>query len=204
MTRPVLLIVHGNRDMLMGLEQPLQRRFGQDYQVLGQLTPTAALETLRRDTSEDDEPVAALLAAQWLPGMTGVQFLSRAHELHPTAKRVLLIPFGDVAAGVAGLHTMALGQLDQWLSTPVGPPELQLYPTLSDLLGQWARATARAGTQPELIRVVGPRWSARSMSCATCSAATTSPTGSTTPKAKTAAGCWPEPDWKRAGHRWCC
>jgi thioredoxin reductase (NADPH) len=161
MTRPVLLILHDNRDMLTGLEQTLQRRFGQDYQVLGQLTPAVALEALRR-ISGDNEPVAALLAAQWLPAMTGVQFLSRAHELHPTAKRVLLIPFGDVAAGVAGVQAMGLGQLDHWLNTPVGPPELQLYPILSDLLGQWARATARAGTQPELVRVVGPRWSARS------------------------------------------
>jgi hypothetical protein len=57
--------------MLTGLEQTLQRRFGQDYQVLGQLTPAVALEALQR-ISGDNEPVAALLAAQWLPGMTGV------------------------------------------------------------------------------------------------------------------------------------
>jgi thioredoxin reductase (NADPH) len=59
-----------------------------------------------------------LLADQGLHGMTGIQFLSRAHQLYPAAERVLLIPFGDVAAGTAGLQAMALGQLDHWLNTP--------------------------------------------------------------------------------------
>jgi thioredoxin reductase (NADPH) len=57
---------------------------------------------------------------------------------------------------------MALGQLDHWLLAPVGPPELQLYPAVSELLGQWAAATASAGLPAERVRVVGPRWSAGS------------------------------------------
>jgi thioredoxin reductase (NADPH) len=141
--------------------QALQRRFGADYQVVAAAAPTAALATLAR-LRGTGEQVALLLAEQWLQDVTGIELLCQAHQLHPAAKRVLLIPYGDVAAGVAGLQAMALGQLDDWLNTPVGPPELQLYLTLSELLGQWARATARAGSQPEWVRVVGPRWSPRS------------------------------------------
>jgi thioredoxin reductase (NADPH) len=136
----------------------LSGRFGADYQVVAADAPAAALTAL----GQAGEQVALLLAGQWLEGMTGIEFLCRAHELHPAAKRVLLIPFGDVAAGVAGLQAMALGQLDHWLNTPWGAPELQLYPEVSELLGQWARATARAGSRSEWVRVVGPRWSARS------------------------------------------
>jgi thioredoxin reductase (NADPH) len=65
---------------------------------------------------------------------------------------------------MAGLRAMALGQFDDWywLDTPVGPPEPRFYPVVSELLGQWARETASAGPPPQSVRVVGPRWSARS------------------------------------------
>jgi thioredoxin reductase (NADPH) len=96
--------------------------------------------------------------------MPGTEFLCQAHQLHPAAKRVLLVRDGDVAAGMAGLRAMALGQFDDWywLDTPVGPPEPRFYPVVSELLGQWARETASAGPPPQSVRVVGPRWSARS------------------------------------------
>ena len=39
--------------------------------------------------------LALLLADQWMPEMTGVDFLTRAHDLCPGAKRALLIDLGD-------------------------------------------------------------------------------------------------------------
>jgi thioredoxin reductase (NADPH) len=161
MAKPALVVVNGSPDTLVALEQELTRRYGADYQVLATGAPAAAVAALGR-LREAGDPVALVLAGQWLAGMAGVEFLSRAHQLHPAAKRVLLISYGDVAGWVAGLQAMALGQLDHWLNTPWGPPELQLYPAVSELLGQWARATASAGPPTELVRVVGPRWSARS------------------------------------------
>jgi thioredoxin reductase (NADPH) len=161
MAKPALMVVNGDPDTLAALEQALQRRFGADYQVVAAAAPAAALATLGR-LRGTGEQVALLLAEQWLQGMTGVELLCQAHALHPAAQRVLLIPYGDVAAGVAGLQAMALGQLVHWLNTPWGSPGLQLYPTVSELLGQWAKTTVRAGTQPERVRVVGPRWSPRS------------------------------------------
>jgi thioredoxin reductase (NADPH) len=158
MAKPTLVVVTDDPGTLTAATQALERRFGADYQVVAADAPAAALTAL----GQAGEQVALLLAGQWLEGMTGIEFLCRAHELHPAAKRVLLIPFGDVAAGVAGLQAMALGQLDHWLNTPWGAPELQLYPEVSELLGQWARATTRAGSRSEWVRVVGPRWSARS------------------------------------------
>jgi thioredoxin reductase (NADPH) len=94
--------------------------------------------------------------------MTGVEFLCQAHELHPTAKRVLPITYGDAAGGTAGLQAMALGQLDHYLNAPWGPPELQLYPAFFEALSQRVRSTSSLGPPPELVRIVGPRWSPRS------------------------------------------
>ena len=42
--------------------------------------------------------VPLVLADQWMPGRTGVQFLARVRELHPTARRGLLISWGDQSA----------------------------------------------------------------------------------------------------------
>jgi thioredoxin reductase (NADPH) len=159
--RPALVVVYDDRGALAALEQALQSRFGADYQILAATTPVAALDTLGR-LRQAGEQVALVLADQWLAGMTGVEFLCQAHELHPTAKRVLFITYGDAAGGTAGLQAMALGQLDHYLNAPWGPPELQLYPAISEALSQWARSTSSLGPPPELVRIVGPRWSPRS------------------------------------------
>jgi thioredoxin reductase (NADPH) len=159
--KPALVLVHGDPGTLAALERALRRRFAADYQIVAAGAPAAALEALGR-LSQAGERVALLLADQSLGDMTGVELLCRAHAVHPAAKRVLLITYGDAAAGVAALRAMALGQLDDWLNTPFGPPELRLYPAVSDLLSQWARVTSSAGSPLELVRVVGSRWSARS------------------------------------------
>jgi thioredoxin reductase (NADPH) len=161
MARPVLVVVYDDPGTLAALEQTLRTRFGPDYQILTTAAPAVALDTLRQ-LRQDGERVALVLADQWLAGMTGVEFLCQAHALHPTAKRVLFITYGDAAAGTAGLQAMALGQLDLYLNAPWGPPELQLYPAISEALSQWARSTGSLGPPPELVRIVGPRFSPRS------------------------------------------
>jgi hypothetical protein len=50
---------------------------------------------------------------------------------------------------------MALGLLDDYLNKPSGDPELELYPVVSELLSQRARAAVAAGSQPVAVRVVG-------------------------------------------------
>jgi thioredoxin reductase (NADPH) len=161
MARPALVVVYDEPRSLAELVQALRRRFGSTYQIVAAATPTAALDTLRQ-LRQVGEQVALVLADQWLAGMTGVEFLCLAHELHPTAKRVLFITYGDAVAGTAGLQAMALGQLDHYLNAPWGPPELHLYPAISEALSQWARSTGSLGPPPELVRILGPRWSPRS------------------------------------------
>jgi thioredoxin reductase (NADPH) len=161
MAKPVLVVMSGDLDRLADLEDALQRRFGADYQIVAERVPLAALDTLRR-LGQAGEQVALLLAGHWLASMTGVEFLCQAHELHPTARRMLLITYGDAVAGNAGMQAMALGQLDHYLNAPWGPPELHLYPAVSEALSQWARSTGSLGPPPELVRIVGPRWSPRS------------------------------------------
>ena len=203
MASPVLVAVYDDPDTLAALEQTLQTRFGPDYQILTAATPTAALKTLRQ-LRQDGDQVALVLADQWLAGMTGVELLCQAHELHPTAKRALFITYGDAAAGTAGLQAMALGQLDLYLNAPWGPPELQLYPAIAETLSQWARSTGTLGPPPELVRIVGPRFSPRSHEFRDLLARNSIPTASMTPTARRAATCSPGPGLRAPGRRYCC
>ena len=82
----IILGVEDNPDDLGDLERELSKRYGQDYAVVCEVSPSQALGTLGR-LRDQERPVALVLAAQWMAEMEGVEFLRRVHELHPTAKR---------------------------------------------------------------------------------------------------------------------
>jgi thioredoxin reductase (NADPH) len=112
----------------------------------------AALDTLAQLKSRD-EPVALILSDQRMPGMTGVEFLERARDSYPDAKRVLLTAYADTEAAIRAINT---ARIHYYLNKPWDPPEEKLYPVLTDLLDDWL-----AGFQPpfEGLRVIGHRWS---------------------------------------------
>jgi thioredoxin reductase (NADPH) len=157
MAQPVLLTVDGDRDILSAIQRDLTRRFAADYRIVTSDTPEGAFAEL-----DVDDQVAVVIAGQWLAGTTGVDFLNACHQRYPAAKRLILVSYGDVVAGRAAVRAMALGQLDHYLNKPWGNPELELYPTVSELLSQRLRAVVAAGSQPEAVKIVGPRWSGRS------------------------------------------
>jgi thioredoxin reductase (NADPH) len=157
MGQPLLLGVDSDRDILAAIQRDLTRRFAADYRIVTAETPEGASAEL-----DAADQVALVIAGHWLAGTTGVDFLTACHQLHPAAKRLILITYGDIAAGRAAVRAMALGQLDHYLNKPWGNPELELYPTVSELLSQRVRAVVPAGYQPEAVSIVGPRWSARS------------------------------------------
>jgi thioredoxin reductase (NADPH) len=102
---------------------------------------------------EREEPVALFLVDQRMPGMTGVELLTRLRELVPDARRVLLTAYADTDAAIRAINDV---KLDHYLMKPWDPPERELFPVIGDLLDSW-----RAGYRPpfEGIRVIGHRWS---------------------------------------------
>lgn len=96
--------------------------------------------------------VALVIADQWMPGTTGVELLSRARDLHPGAKRVLLIDAMDHSALTVVLQATALGRIDHHLHKPWTPADDLLHPPITELLcerwsssGSWI-AALRSGT----------------------------------------------------------
>jgi len=151
MARPNLLAVDDDVSVLEAVVQDLRRQYGADYRVMRAASGQAALDTLSQLKARE-EPVALLLSDQRMPGMPGVEFLERAREVYPEAKRVLLTAYADTEAAIQAINT---ARIHYYLNKPWDPPEEKLYPVLNDLLDDW-----KAGYRPpfEGLRVIGNRW----------------------------------------------
>ena len=153
--KPVLFAIDDDPEVLRAVDRDLRRRYGQSYRVLRASSGASALDALAQLRTRNDA-VALLLADQRMPQMTGVEFLKRAREVVPDARRVLLTAYADTDAAIRAING---ARIDYYLLKPWDPPEEKLYPVLDDLLEDW-----RASFRPpfEGLRVVGHRWSPRS------------------------------------------
>jgi thioredoxin reductase (NADPH) len=158
MGTPVLVLVDEDPAVLEALAGDLGRRFGADYQLLAERSPTAALTTLGQ-LAAGARQVALVVAGQRMTQMNGVEFLVAAHEVHPQARRVLLVGRGDYSAAHPAVRAMALGQIDYHLFTPWQPAERWLYPPVSEFLADWSRTQEPSFVA---IRIVGRQWESRS------------------------------------------
>src|SRR5215207_4589525 len=153
--RPLVLAVDDDPAVGRAIERDLRRRYGARHRVVLTASGEAALgvveEIVRRG-----EPVALLVADQRMPGMTGVEFLSRALKLAPHAKRVLLTAYAETDAAIRAINEL---RLDHYLMKPWTPPEERLYPVLDDVLEDWEADRAARLSEPGL-RLVGHRFSA--------------------------------------------
>ena len=152
MRRPVVLTVDDDPAVLGAVRRDLRSRYAENWRVLAASSGEEALEALRELRLRGD-PVALLLVDQRMPGMSGVELLAAASELHPDAKRALLTAYADTDAAIAAINQV---HADHYLMKPWDPPEERLFPVLDELLDDW-----QAGFRPpfEGVRVVAPQWS---------------------------------------------
>jgi CheY-like chemotaxis protein len=200
MAKPVILCVDDEPAVAAAVQRDLRARFQEDYRVLSSTSGADALETLS-ELKRRDSPVALFVVDQRMPGMSGTEFLERAMELYPDAKKVLLTAYADTDAAIAGHQHHRCST--HYLMKPWDPPEEMLYPILDDLLDDWQAA---APLPYEGIRVVGTAvvgdgaTTSRSSSSATASRTA----GSTSSGRRRGGGprrARPRPDVQPA--RWC-
>ena len=155
MAKPVILAVDDDPQVLRAVERDLRRRYAREYRVLRADSGETALDTLGKLKLRGD-PVALFLVDQRMPRMTGVEFLEKAIERFPDAKRALLTAYSDTEAAIRAINEVGL---DYYLQKPWDPPDQNLYPSLDDMLDDW-----RADYRPPFsgLRVVGDRWSPES------------------------------------------
>ena len=161
---PVLVVVDADRQARMATEAALVRRFEPDYRVVSADSPTTGLAALER-LARDGEDVALIAADLRLPGMDGVAFLERAHELHRDASRVLLLAMDRYHTRIplTELATLqratALGRIDFWVVKGWVTPEEWLYPQVQEALSAW---TIAHRPHHVVYRIVGQQWALRS------------------------------------------
>ncbi|MGH3410707.1 MAG: hypothetical protein ACRDRJ_50665, partial [Streptosporangiaceae bacterium] len=82
MTRPVLFVIDDDPGVMHALRDDISRRFGRDFQVVGETSAAAGLARLSA-LADGRETVALLIVDHQMTEMAGIEFLRRAHELHP-------------------------------------------------------------------------------------------------------------------------
>jgi thioredoxin reductase (NADPH) len=155
MAKPVLMTVDDDAEVLRAVDRDLRKRYAERYRVLRADSGASALQALH-GLKKRNEAVGLLLADQRMPEMNGVEFISKAIELYPEARRVLLTAYADTDAAIQAINQ---ARIHHYLLKPWDPPEQQLYPVLDDLLEDW-QATFRPAFDG--VRVLGHRWSPRS------------------------------------------
>ncbi len=147
--RPVLFVIDDDVRVTRALRDDLSRRFGEDFRVLCESSAAAGLAALR-GLAGRHEQVALLIVDHDLSEMSGIEFLARAHEMHPLAKRVLLVE-RDYSVRSPVVQAMTLGQADYHITKP-WMLEQDLYRVISEFLAEWAK-DQEAGF--ELFHVIG-------------------------------------------------
>jgi thioredoxin reductase (NADPH) len=160
MAAPVLLAVDADPAALGDLERELRVRYEGDYRLICTGSAEEALATLTQ-LSEAEEQVALVLAAQWLSGSTGSELLERVRQIHPHAKRGLLVPGGswaDQPTAEAIRDAMALGRIDYYVPRPAASPDEVFHQAVSTLLLEWATDRRLV---PHTVHIIGDTWSGR-------------------------------------------
>jgi thioredoxin reductase (NADPH) len=134
---PIIFLVSSEPSVLEALEHDLGRRFRSDSRIVRASGPTEGLAEIAA-LVEGPSPLALLIADQRMGEMSGIEFLVRAHKLHPSAKRILLVE-RDYTAENPIVPAMMLGQIDYHLVKP-WQPDLGLYPAVAEFLASWARS----------------------------------------------------------------
>jgi thioredoxin reductase (NADPH) len=157
---PVIYAVDPDREAISRVTAHLQR-YAADYRVVCGSSTEEALADLER-LRDAGERVAVVLAGRGESGLRGEELLERVNDLHPHAKRGLLIEFGawgDEETADAIRHAMALGHIDYYVLKPWSEPDELFHRTVSEFLHEWRRANA-SGARRELT-VVADRYSPR-------------------------------------------
>jgi len=153
--RTAIITVDDDPGVSRAVARDLRRRYGEQHRILRAESGDSALDALRQMKLRGDQ-VAVILADYRMPQMNGIEFLERAMDIYPGAKRVLLTAYADTDAAINAINVV---DLDHYLLKPWDPPEEKLYPVVDGLLEAWLATDHRR--VPE-TKIVGHRWSARS------------------------------------------
>src|ERR1700748_49936 len=153
--RPVIVTVDDEPGVSRAVARDLRRKYGEGNRIVRAESGEQALDALRQMKLRGEQ-VAVLVGDCRMPDLNGIEFLERAMDIYPYARRVLLTAYADTSAAIDAINIV---DLDHYLLKPWDPPEEKLYPIIDDLLKAWQREERRPVREAKLV---GHRWSAPS------------------------------------------
>jgi thioredoxin reductase (NADPH) len=153
---PVLCIVHDAPGVRQLLADDLGERFGSQYDIEAYPDAQTALEALRRHASTA-RAVSAVFSAD-TEACGGETFRATVRELHPHARRVVLVGRGEWSKAHPAVAALRSGQAESYIFVPWVLRERWLYLPVSELLADW-EASQRPDV--EVVQVIGREWEPR-------------------------------------------
>ena len=119
MQKPIIIALDDDQQVLRAVVRDLRNQYAKEYKIVSTTSAIEALGALT-EMKNKNEVVALFLSDQRMPEMLGVDFLQKAKEFFPNAKRVLLTAYSDTEAAIRAINDV---QLDYYLMKPWDPPE---------------------------------------------------------------------------------
>ena len=154
MSLPVLLVLEDDEAARERLEGQLVQRYGRDYRVEARASGEAAVAGLE-ELAEVGADMALLLVGRSSAAAGDGALLERVRELHPHAKRALVVPYAawlDDATAAALRDALARGRIDHYVPEPIGPRDEVFHEAVSSFLLEWARDRKAV---PQTVHIVG-------------------------------------------------
>ncbi|TFH02404.1 MAG: sigma-54-dependent Fis family transcriptional regulator [Calditrichales bacterium] len=113
MSKENILIVDDQVEILSALDRLLK----EEYNIYTSPSGENALKLLK------EKKFSVILADQRMPGMTGVEFMSKSIELQPEIIRILITAYADIEASIDAVNK---AKIYYYISKPWEPEELKL------------------------------------------------------------------------------
>ena len=150
-----IVVVDDDAASLSALESALSRRFSADYAIVVEQSAATALERLRGMCAAGTQ-VAVVLADQFMPEMSGIDFLVASGDIASDAKRAVLLGPGELnGTREQLLRSASIGEIETYLSKPTRQPDEPFYRAVGRFIEDWDRLHR---PQFEVIRIVGDEW----------------------------------------------
>ena len=140
--RPLLLAVGADARQLGRIEAELQRAFGADFRVRGELAAEDAIKTLQ-GARQRQERTAVVLVDDAFPDEARAEIFSTARTLHPNARRALLVAWGAWAHPESAqkiLRSMAVGDISYYVLKPWTTPDELFHRAIAEFVQEWSRS----------------------------------------------------------------
>ncbi|MGY1643240.1 FAD-dependent oxidoreductase [Geodermatophilus sp. SYSU D00703] len=156
---PTIAVVSRDRRARTATREEIEKRYGRDYNVVTWETADDALTDLT--TMRDRGVVVALVLADCVPAEEdGIGLLTRTRALHPAAKRVALVRWGDFASGRRVFEALRAGVIDNYLIGPVQARDEEFHAAVTEILETWGTARSE---EFHPVQVIGDPASPRSL-----------------------------------------